>query len=165
MCTGSESNLVSCNVSNPIGFAPNCNHTHDVGISCGKFIAYPPLPSSPLSYSSSGEEEDGGGLSAGAIAGIVIASLVVCVCCSICTCIGCFFSCDHCNYHDFYGLKDCCDSSSNMSRSYRSSFRRQQSPEPEIQLQRIGSPDSDAEKEEVRDLYYYYILNFLIDST
>ena len=110
-----------------------------------------------LSYSSSGEEEDGGGLSAGAIAGIVIGSLVACVCCSICTCIGCFFLCDHCNYHDFYGLKDCCDSSSDTSRSFRpTSFRRQRSIEPEIQLQRVGSPDSDAEKEEVRDLYYFF---------
>ncbi|XP_019851047.1 PREDICTED: egg peptide speract receptor-like [Amphimedon queenslandica] len=131
MCNGTESNLVQCTISNPIGYTPNCNHINDVGIYCG-------------------EEDESGGLSGGAIAGIVIGCVVFCCCCCIISGIGIVICCDKTGYEDCdYSCCTSCCRSSHRRRSF--SYNRAHDDRAEVRLETFSEPTDDDidDKEEI----------------
>jgi hypothetical protein len=102
-CSGNETSLSLCNKTWPIGYAPFCVHMQDAGLHC----EIPPYD----------------GLSPGAIAGIVIGTLLFIILIPICifaiVCLSCIF-CDC----DPDSCDDCCHSISTCCRRIRRRSRR-----------------------------------------
>ena len=99
---------------------------------------------------SPGEDDESGGLSGGAIAGIVIGCVVFCCCCCIISGIGIIICCDKTGYEDcdYSCCTSCCRSS---RRRHSFNYDPGHTDRAEIRLETISEPNNndDDNKEEV----------------